>query len=100
MVDGGNAGAFVSAMPDELTAWLGKQPGKPIHLAGDEGDLARELKRGLSQVRGKKTEIEKGEVKNIPASRLTSARILVITIRSFRTGLGVCLFGGNSAARG
>ena len=31
---------------------------------------------------------------------LTSSQILVITIRSFRSGLGVCLFGGNSTARG
>src|SRR5580692_1676294 len=37
---------------------------------------------------------------NFLASHLTSSQILVITIRSFRTGLGVCQFGGNSTARG
>jgi hypothetical protein len=33
-------------------------------------------------------------------AHLTSGQFLVITIRSYRTSLGVCLFGGDSASRG
>jgi hypothetical protein len=48
-------GRFVVANPEELTAWLGKQSGKPVHIASDQSDLTAELKRGLSFLRKKTT---------------------------------------------
>jgi hypothetical protein len=44
-------GRFVSTTPDALNAWLGKQSGKPVHIATEGNDLTAELKRGLSFVR-------------------------------------------------
>ena len=52
-------GRFVSTTPDELNAWLGKESGKPVHVATDETDLTAELKRGLSFVRGEKPSANK-----------------------------------------
>ena len=48
-------GRFVSTTPEELNAWLGKESGKPVHVATEETDLAAELKRGLSFVRKEAT---------------------------------------------
>lgn len=45
-------GRYVETTPEELTQWLGKQSGKPVHFATPETDLTAELKRGLSFVRG------------------------------------------------
>jgi phage terminase Nu1 subunit (DNA packaging protein) len=47
-------GRFVSTTPRELNEWLGKESGKPVHVATENTDLAAELKRGLLFVRGKK----------------------------------------------
>jgi len=48
-------GRYVESTPEELNAWLGKESGKPVHVATETTDLAAELKRGLSFVRsGKK----------------------------------------------
>jgi hypothetical protein len=46
-------GRFVSTTPDELNTWLGKESGKPVHVATESTDLAAELKRGLSFVKHK-----------------------------------------------
>src|ERR1700738_3003452 len=46
-------GRFVSTSTEELNAWLGKESGKPVHVATEGADLASELKRGLSFIRGK-----------------------------------------------
>jgi hypothetical protein len=46
-------GRFVSTSTEELNAWLGKESGKPVHVATEDTDLASELKRGLSFIRGK-----------------------------------------------
>jgi len=46
-------GRFVISTPEDLNAWLGKESGKPVHIATEESDLAAELKRGLSFVQGK-----------------------------------------------
>jgi hypothetical protein len=46
-------GRFVSTTPAELNAWLGKESGKPVHVAQETTDLTGELKRGLSFVRHK-----------------------------------------------
>jgi hypothetical protein len=62
-------GRFVSTTPEELNAWLGKESGKPIHVATENTDLSAELKRGLSFIRGKKT--PSGEK---PAARNSSKR--------------------------
>src|SRR6202034_2645473 len=43
-------GRHVEATPDELNAWLGKESGKPVHVATEDTDLTAELKRGLSFV--------------------------------------------------
>ena len=47
-------GRYVETTPEELNAWLGKESGKPVHVATETTDLAAELKRGLSYVRGGK----------------------------------------------
>jgi hypothetical protein len=54
-------GRFVETTPAELNAWLGKESGKPVHVATDATDLAAELKRGLSFVRsGKQSKAKDG----------------------------------------
>jgi hypothetical protein len=47
-------GRYVETTPDELNAWLGKESGKPVHVATENTDLTAELKRGLSFVRREK----------------------------------------------
>ena len=44
-------GRYVETTTAELNAWLGKESGKPVHVATAETDLTAELKRGLSFVR-------------------------------------------------
>jgi len=45
-------GRFVTATPDELNKWLGREAGgEPLHVATPEADLAAELKRGLAFIR-------------------------------------------------
>ena len=45
-------GRFVTATPDELNKWLGREAGgEPLHVATHESDLSAELKRGLAYVR-------------------------------------------------
>jgi hypothetical protein len=44
----------VETAPDELNAWLGKESGRPVHVATQDADLTAELKRGLSFVRHEK----------------------------------------------
>jgi hypothetical protein len=52
-------GHYVETTPDELNAWLGKESGKPVHVATDDTDLAAELRRGLSYVRAEKNQDKK-----------------------------------------
>jgi hypothetical protein len=47
-------GRFVTTTPSQLNAWLGRESGKPVHVATDETDLTAELQRGLSFVRHEK----------------------------------------------
>ena len=47
-------GRFVTTTPEELNSWLGKESGKPVHVATENTDLTAELKRGLSFVRHEK----------------------------------------------
>lgn len=55
---------FVVTPPVELNAWLGKESGKPVHVATDSDDLAAELSRGLSFVRnGKQAQPVKAQPK-------------------------------------
>ena len=42
-------GRFVETTPAELNVWLGKESGKPVHVATDDTDLAAELKRECSE---------------------------------------------------
>src|SRR5579862_2280581 len=44
-------GRHVRALPAELDAWMGKESGKPVHVATEETDLSVELKRGLTFIR-------------------------------------------------
>ena len=44
----------MATWPEELNAWLGKESGKPVHIATEGTDLAAELKRGLSFIRHEK----------------------------------------------
>lgn len=49
-------GRYVTATPDELNKWLGREAGgEPLHVATSEIDLAAELKRGLAYVKGQKS---------------------------------------------
>ena len=41
-------GRYVETTPAELNAWLGKESGKPVHVATEDTDCTAELKRGLS----------------------------------------------------
>jgi hypothetical protein len=53
-------GRFVTSSPAELSAWLGQESGKPVHVVTPETDLASELKRGLAFARhGAKTQTSK-----------------------------------------
>ena len=47
-------GRYVETTPAELNLWLGKESGKPVHVATENTDLTAELKRGLSFVRQEK----------------------------------------------
>ena len=46
-------GRFVSASPEDLTAWVGTERGQkePVHIASEDKDLLGDLKQGLSYVR-------------------------------------------------
>jgi hypothetical protein len=44
-------GRYVTTTADELNQWLGRESGKPVHVATDATDLTAELKRGISFVR-------------------------------------------------
>jgi hypothetical protein len=50
-------GRFVSSSPEQLSAWLGKESGKPVHVVTPQTDLSSELKRGIAFARrGQKPE--------------------------------------------
>ena len=59
-------GRYVETTPEELNAWLGKESGKPVHVATDTTDLTEELKRGLSFVRNEKESDKKKSRKTNP----------------------------------
>lgn len=44
-------GRYVTTTSDELNQWLGRESGKPVHVATDSTDLTAELQRGISFVR-------------------------------------------------
>ena len=45
-------GRFVTATPDDLNKWLGREAGgDPLRVADASTDLAAELRRGLAYVR-------------------------------------------------
>jgi hypothetical protein len=44
-------GRYVTTTANELNQWLGRESGKPVHVATDSTDLTAELKRGISFVR-------------------------------------------------
>ena len=48
-------GRYVETTPEELNAWLGKESGKPVHVASEGTDLTAELKRGRSFVHAEKS---------------------------------------------
>jgi hypothetical protein len=53
-------GRFVSASPEELTAWVGTERGQkePVHIASEGEDLLADLKQGLSRVRQQRKDLE------------------------------------------
>lgn len=57
-------GRYVETTPEELNAWLGKESGKPVHVATENTDLTAELKRGLSFVRAEKNTDKKHSQKS------------------------------------
>jgi|SRR5215472_11235982 len=44
-------GRFVTSSPEQLSAWLERESGKPVHVVTPETDLASELKRGIAFAR-------------------------------------------------
>jgi hypothetical protein len=47
-----HAGRSVTAFPEELNKWLGRESsGEPVTIATEESDLSAELKRGLAYVK-------------------------------------------------
>jgi hypothetical protein len=45
-------GRYVYSSREELNRWLGRESaGEPVHIATESGDLAADLRRGLSHVR-------------------------------------------------
>ena len=44
-------GRFVVTSQEQLNAWLGRESGKPVHLATPDTDLTAELKRGIAFAR-------------------------------------------------
>jgi hypothetical protein len=52
-------GRYVETTPEELSTWLGRESGKPVHVATDDTDLTAELKRGLSFVRNESEAVKK-----------------------------------------
>jgi len=52
-------GRFVTASPEELNNWLGRESGEPVHVATEDADLSAELKRGLSYVRREHSALKK-----------------------------------------
>jgi hypothetical protein len=49
------SGRYVTAAPEQLNAWLGREAGgEPVHVATEVRDLSAELKRGLSFIRRKR----------------------------------------------
>jgi hypothetical protein len=63
-------GRYVTTTAEELNQWLGRESGKPVHVATDATDLTAELKRGISFVRRN----HKGSSANHTAKRKTSAK--------------------------
>jgi len=47
-------GRFVSTTPQELNDLMGKESGKPVHVATGNADLTTELKRAVSFARREK----------------------------------------------
>jgi primase-polymerase (primpol)-like protein len=47
-------GRFVSTTPQELNDWMGKESGKPVHVATGNADLTSQLKRAVSFARREK----------------------------------------------
>ena len=49
-------GRYVTASPEELSRWLGKESGttQSVHIATDTTDLSADLKRGLAELKGKR----------------------------------------------
>jgi hypothetical protein len=56
-------GRYVETTPEELSNWLGKESGKPVHVATNDTDLTAELKRGLSFVRSEQESEKKASKK-------------------------------------
>jgi hypothetical protein len=44
-------GRFVSTTAQELNEWMGRESGKPVHVATGDTDLTSELKRAVSFAR-------------------------------------------------
>lgn len=44
-------GRLITSSPEQLSAWLGRESGRPVQLVTPETDLASELKRGVAFAR-------------------------------------------------
>ena len=67
-------GQFVSTSPEELNNWMGKESGKPVHIATESTDLSAELKRGLSYIRNEKQSAKQKSAPQKKAKSKSKAR--------------------------
>lgn len=49
-------GRYMTASVEELSDWVGRESGagQPVHIAGEDADLAAELRRGLKAARNRR----------------------------------------------
>jgi hypothetical protein len=47
-------GRFIASSPGQLDSWLGRESGKPVHVANPQTDLTAELKRAIAFARQRK----------------------------------------------
>jgi hypothetical protein len=57
-----------------LNQWLGRESGKPVHVATETTDLTAELKRGISFVRRNHREEPVDNTRNTPKSAKRQTR--------------------------
>jgi hypothetical protein len=84
-------GRYVETTPEELSNWLGKESGKPVHVATNDIDLTAELKRGLSFVRSEQESRKEGVKEGQRPIESSSTALQPIRPPIFHRSVQVCL---------